>query len=202
MGSAATVFHNTLALRTAAAWVAHTQEVLDATGQVLNALLQAESSERRYVITGEEAYLRFRVDAAALRQELTRLRALTADNAAQQKRLAELATLSERRIGLLQQGIQLQRNGDHEAARAIIVAGDGQALMDQIRQLVADIRAEENRLLSLRKRVVAWRYDLTRAMIVAGAALGLLVVWLFASVMRRHLAAQAKATAVLHEQRE
>ncbi len=53
-------------------WVVHTHEVLDEIREVLATLANAESSQRSYLITGEQTYLEpYRIAAASVDQHVS-----------------------------------------------------------------------------------------------------------------------------------
>ena len=54
---AALTYRNTQQLNEDAGWVGHTHDVLDLTSDVLLALVDAETGERGFIITGRDSYL-------------------------------------------------------------------------------------------------------------------------------------------------
>src|SRR5262245_21601637 len=74
--------------------VAHTHEVLAHINKLLVALDEAESSQRGFLLTGDEIYLQSHQGTVAEIERAAReLRRLTADNPRQQERLDTLAPL-------------------------------------------------------------------------------------------------------------
>src|ERR1700745_151443 len=55
--NAGLAYRNTRQLLEDAGWVAHTQEVLDLTGDVLRTVVDAETGQRGFLLTGEENFL-------------------------------------------------------------------------------------------------------------------------------------------------
>ena len=87
-------------LRDSFAWVEHTNEVLRNISAVERALLQAESGERGYLLTGENSYLESYTSASAeIPQLLETLKRLVSDNPVQGQRLEELTTSLNARLG-------------------------------------------------------------------------------------------------------
>ena len=79
-----------------AKWVEHTHEVLGRLELLLTAVTDSETAERGYVITGDESYLQpYRKSADLADLQVSRLRALTADNQVQQQRLDSVMPLAE-----------------------------------------------------------------------------------------------------------
>src|ERR1700720_302528 len=75
-------------MRADAAWVQHTFEVIGDLASLLSTTTDAETGQRGYTITGDEHYLEPYVQAVqTTHSELRRLRELTVDNFAQQRRL-------------------------------------------------------------------------------------------------------------------
>src|SRR3982750_1289122 len=63
-----------------AAWVAHTNEVVATLDQILSSLLNAETGQRGYIITGDESYLApYNAGVASVDQQLRHLVELVDD---------------------------------------------------------------------------------------------------------------------------
>src|ERR1700730_7193795 len=68
--------------------VSHTHEVLAELEATLSAAAGAQTAERGYIITGQEAFLEpYQAAVPAVRANLDRLKSLTSDNPGQQRRL-------------------------------------------------------------------------------------------------------------------
>ncbi|MDB5281312.1 MAG: sensor hybrid histidine kinase [Bacteroidota bacterium] len=132
--------------------VKHTQQVLAESEKVYMYLQEIESSERGYVITGDTSYLtRFYSVLPQVATRLKTLKALTADNREQQTRTDSLTSFAEKKIAFTRQTVELVSAGNKEALAGQIPAKTGKKLMDQVRQQVDNIEAEENGLLAIRK---------------------------------------------------
>jgi signal transduction histidine kinase/CheY-like chemotaxis protein len=167
------------ALSTAAARarVERSHAVARASDEVLADLLNAETGQRGFLLTGRETYLEpFAGAAPNISSALAELRALTADNAAQRERLSRLDALSEAKLGELRTVIELRRSSGLGAAVAVVNGDSGKRAMDDIRTVLADMRADEHRLLGERAAAAAAAdRNFLRAGII-GAALGLLAL--------------------------
>src|SRR5260370_21022581 len=85
-------FRNTERLVVDADWRQHTFQVIAEIRGLLNALIDAQTGERGYLVTGDARFLApWRAGVAAVPAHLAALRTLTADNPRQQRRLAPLA---------------------------------------------------------------------------------------------------------------
>jgi signal transduction histidine kinase len=111
-------------------------------------MLDAETGQRGYVLTGEERYLA--PYAAALpvaRQGLAELAKLYAAEDRSQTRLTELKTQIEAKFSELAETIDLVKGGQRDQARSVVLTDRGKAAMDDIRRILnALIDASENRV--------------------------------------------------------
>jgi CHASE3 domain sensor protein len=72
----------------------HTYHVLDRFEHMFSSLMDAETGQRGYIITGEESYLEpYSAELKSLETAIDDLRKLTANNPSQQRRLDAIATL-------------------------------------------------------------------------------------------------------------
>ncbi|WP_309133522.1 CHASE3 domain-containing protein [Cellulomonas sp.] len=179
-------FTNTRELVTNSGWVDHTHEVLSGTDAVLSALKDAETGQRGYLITGEDDYLGPYTEArTAVAEHLETVRDLTSDNAVQQERLAELRPLVAAKFDEMQQTIDVRSEQGFEAAAAIVLSDEGKVVMDEIRGLLDEIRADEEALLTERAATADATADTTAAVVVGGTLLAVLLVLGLATYLTR-----------------
>ncbi len=179
-------------------WVDHTHEVIRYNQQLLSDVKDAESAERGYIITGDEAYrIPYESSVQDIPRSLAKLQELTGDNAAQQERLKNLQPLISRRFAVLENALRQRKEYGLEAAQRIVLAGQGRAATQQIRDAVQQIESEEYRLLEQRSRGRQARIKDGFVAVLAAAALALLA-FLSApfdvrrAIRQRNLAAQAQ----------
>ncbi|WP_198321009.1 CHASE3 domain-containing protein [Azohydromonas aeria] len=171
-----TALWSILKLRDDARWVAHSHEVLDSLGQVLGLTVDAETAQRGYMLTDDISYLQpYRHAARASLMELDRLRRLIAGNPGQLGNYAALAALSTKRMALVDEVIDLRMSRGYAAARELVGRGEGKRLQDEIRVLVAQMRAEEQRLLDERERQSEFSTQLAAFSIVLGVLLSMVI---------------------------
>ena len=111
----------------------HTTLIINRTNNLLSLLKDAETGQRGYALTGDEAFLEpyFAVNGDIVDQ-LGELRKLTLNNAAR-KHLDTLLPLIEAKLTELSQVITLRRNHDMAGVLAMVSSGQGKRLMDSIR---------------------------------------------------------------------
>ncbi|HEX3865238.1 MAG TPA: CHASE3 domain-containing protein, partial [Gemmatimonadaceae bacterium] len=157
-------------------WVEHTHEVRLSLASLLSMLVDSETGVRGYVMTGNRAFLEPHDRAVTTwSTELAHLRALTADNPAQQARLAGVERFAKERLGYLD-----ELRSDYDAGRR----GDAlspsmfaaKRTMDALRALLAESQKEEARLDAVRQHAAAHRRRVTLLVFVGGTAAFLLFV--------------------------
>jgi methyl-accepting chemotaxis protein len=180
--------------------VAHTHQVLEHVAHILGALTDAETGQRGFVITGDDAYLApYRSALGSLDKLAKELRELTADNPAQQKRLDALDPLLRDRLSELRQSIELRRQGGLEPAVKFVLTGAGKRTMDDIRVLADQMEHEERGLLARRADEVEAASAGARTTIVVGTLFCLAFVGAAGIVLTRSLTSQI-GSAVRHIQ--
>lgn len=153
---AAGVWRVTLSATEDRALVDHTRGVIEAAQDVLHKLIDAETSQRGYLLTGRNVYLQpFGAAAPQIDTSIARLQELTADNQVQQANLEQLRKFADAKLAELQRTIELRRTEGFNAAVAEVDSDFGKQAMDQIRSVIASIQAEEQRLLGIRSAATA-----------------------------------------------
>jgi methyl-accepting chemotaxis protein len=191
---------NTTKLIQAAEARQHTHRVLQNLAGVVQALTNAETGQRGFIITGEEPYLEpYQVGLSAIDQDLKEVRNLTRDNPNQQRRLDALEPRITERLARLKAGIEIRKSKDFEAAREWIVSGRGKEVMDEIRKVVAEMEQEENDLLKKRSEEAQASARQATFTILFGtlSALGILAVASF--LITRNIAGPLKEISVVAE---
>ena len=182
--------------------VAHTDEAIVELSTLLSTLEDAETGQRGYLLTGNQAYLQpYQAATERLRTELSPLRGLAA--APQQQ--ARLAVL-ERTIGLereeIERTVALEKAGDHAGAVAIVRSNVGEALMDDIRAQVAAMQAAEHDLLDRRAAESERSSRATIATIVVPALIGAALLCLLFYISVRNARLDRRAAEALSAERE
>src|SRR5579871_2623527 len=131
-------------------WVEHTWRVINQVEVIMSSAKDAETGNRGFLITGDEAYLQPYYDAQKeLPNDLDEFQRLTTDNPSQQARITEMRAVLEQRLALLQQGIDLRRHNTNDV-RAMALSGTGKVEMDHLRRIADDMENDEQTLLAQR----------------------------------------------------
>ncbi len=181
-------YDSTAKLIDSAALVAHTHTVIVETLEMLDAVKDAETGQRGFIITGEERYLQpYQGARQNAEQKLKDLMRLTADNPRQQPRLESIAPLIERKFAELEESIALRRSKGFAAAQQEVLTDRGKNDMDTARKLAGDMTDEEYALLAARsteEQSIARRTELT---IVGGTLSALLLMILSGIFLARNI---------------
>ena len=111
----------------------HTSEVILRADDLMSALKDAETGQRGYLLTGDEAFLDSYFKARdSITAQLTELQQRTFISAAD-KHLGAMAPLMEAKLEEMSNLITLRRNQDMTAVQAGVSGGQGKRLMDSIR---------------------------------------------------------------------
>jgi methyl-accepting chemotaxis protein len=180
--------------------VAHTHDVRRQLTRLKALLVDVETTQRGFIITGTGEFLRYFTDRSAdLEQTLTDVRKLTSDNAAQQRRLQSVDGLLIQRLAVMNRVIDERRLEGFAKAAASVAAGTGAQLMDQLRQLIDEGDAEERALLERRQADAEASTQKAQAVILWGSILGSLLVAGLGAYIAQSLSRQV-AAAVHHIQ--
>jgi PAS domain S-box-containing protein len=124
--------------------VEHTQARLRQLETVLSLAKDAETGERGYVITRQEPFLEpYHLAQANLQRELAELDALVGRVPFHAPRLCRVRALAAAQARFLSKNVTLERQGQHQAVVARVMAGEGKRLLDTMRGLVAQMQAHE-----------------------------------------------------------
>ena len=178
-------------LKATSEWVTHTHEVLEHIAGVVSQLKDAETGQRGYVITGDEAYLEpYHTGSSEVLTVVKELRKLTADNANQQKRIDAAEPLVNAKLAELKQTINSRRAGNVDEAVKTVRAGEGKRVMDDLRRILVEMENEERGLLKQRAEEGDTAASGAKSVIVFGTLLCLLCVTAAGILITRSLGRQ------------
>jgi two-component system, NarL family, sensor histidine kinase EvgS len=191
-------YRNTARFAEADAWQNHTYEVLNTLNVTVARLVDAETGQRGYLLTGDDAYLGpYRAAIKSIDQTIGNLKNLTSDNPNQQKRIQTLEPLVEKKLTELQRTIDLRKNEGLAAANRVVLEGSGMHWMDQIRGVVAEMANEEEDLLKLRTQKANETVARSVRTILTGTLLSISLLVLCFGLLQRELSGRKKAQEAL-----
>ncbi len=163
----------------------HTSAVITKAEDLLSELKDAETSQRGYLLSGNETYLEpYLAVTSVITSHLNELRGIVLINASQ-KHLDTLAPLIDAKLKEMAQVVQLRRDSGPIGALALFNSGAGKRLMDAIRVEVAQFdQIESDALMQLEAEANS---ELPRsfALIIFSSILALLFALAFAYLTHR-----------------
>jgi len=159
----------------------------------LSILLNAETGERGYVITGNANYLQPYTGA---RQQLNEnMKMLDSMLHRDTNLLAELDSLEyyvNRKMSYIETVINLKKINDEKTIKALLNTGEGKELMDKARAHNLTLQAAEQVLFKERKNVADNSIRRTQIFFLSDGVFSLLIVLFLASVIINELNRRAK----------
>jgi signal transduction histidine kinase/ActR/RegA family two-component response regulator len=132
--------------------IIHTHQVLRDLSKIKIELIDLETGQRGFIITGEQKYLEpYNKSFAVVQDNISHLRKLTSDNKSQTKRIDLINELVNLNLKELNKTILLrsEENG-FQKAKEVISTDEGKKIMDKIRTLIKEIENEELTILSIK----------------------------------------------------
>jgi CHASE3 domain sensor protein len=160
--------------------VLHTLEVQQVAQTLLIATQDAESAVRSFLLSGDNEDLdRFEPALVQANDKLDSLTSLTVDNDIQQERIANLTTLIQAKRDQLEKCVKLAKEGQRDAALAVINSPDDRKVLDDIRVEIASVLNTEQQLLKERQAEAAQQ----RYILAVLVGLALLTATILAGVL-------------------
>ena len=186
---------NVQAIQTGNANVMRSREAIAALTNVLSSLQDAETGQRGYLLTGNEAYLEpYRTAIDVIPGRLDVARAALTDDPAQLARLVELKARAEDKLAELAQTIALRRDQGLDAALAVVNSDRGKVAMDDIRTRLGAMGAAEAEQRARRLSEMERAYSTALVSGGASALLGIgLTVFVGVLIRRTSRARQREA---------
>jgi signal transduction histidine kinase len=155
--------------------------------QYVNLLVtDADSGLRGYFLSGSDTYLGpLRTARRELDGQFAVLTGLLADNPSQLKNLAQLQTLVRRRMGLMNEALEVYRHGGLDDIVAIARTQEDQVRMDEIRLQVVVMTGEQNDTLAAGGAAFYDQYRRAALLGVGINAAAIVVLVLFYNLIRR-----------------
>ena len=121
----------------------------------LNASLKdAETGQRGFLLTGDQAYLQpYQQARDVLQKQLEALKARTSSDSVQHRLLDQIEDISTQKLRELQETIDLRKAGDLDAAMALVRLDVGKNAMDRLRELIDDLYTRQTRELEQRRQL-------------------------------------------------
>lgn len=177
----------------AASWVTHTRDVLQRVAGARLAIVEAESSERGFLLSGDPRHVqRYEAARAQSHLQMQELAALTGDNAKQAAVLAHLASETERHLDLLRANMHRRRGAGPVDPASF---ADAEPEMSRLDGYATQLQDEEERLLAERRGTALAARRGVAISAIGVVVLAMALVLLLRSAARRERSAPAPAPA-------
>jgi diguanylate cyclase (GGDEF)-like protein len=176
-----------------ARWVQHTGEVLQHLAVLRSAMENIETGYRDFALSGDDAFLQASRTIPLVDQEQSTLRALTADNLVEQRRLAVIADLVQRIILRGDNIVRSRRAEGIASAVDVIRKGHDDPVLDEFRSVAGDMQNEERRLLHERNANEERRYRQSNVALLLGSVLAIFIATLSGWMVLRDQAERIRA---------
>ncbi|MBV9775106.1 MAG: CHASE3 domain-containing protein [Gemmatimonadetes bacterium] len=183
--------------------VIESHRVIETSQTLVARLVDAESRQRGYLLTGRERYFRpYEADRAGARAALAELRRLTGDSRSEQARIDTLGRLMESKFREMEETVRIRREQELGEAMQVVLTDRGERTMDEARRIAAALHDEETAELEERRTREA-RYAGTLTLILIAGTLGAGAASLLLNTLfGRYAAAQASFAETLRERTE
>ena len=179
----------------------HTYQVLNEVEQILSLAKDAETGQRGYLLTSDARYLDpYNQARSTIQSRLNDLRTLVKDNPAQQNYLQTLEALVTQKMGELDNTIRLKQTKGANAALSVVQTDQGKQLMDQLRDVVAQMQTEERTLLQTRSQAAEASARQSLDSVKYGMPLGILLLALIGILLNRQIARSLSRVSTVAQQ--
>jgi methyl-accepting chemotaxis protein len=186
-------YRSTDKLTETADWVDHTHTVLEKLGGILQALTDAETGMRGYLLTNDENHLEpYNAGVPVVQQFVTDVREMTQDNPREQERIDVLEPLVAQELATLKAGVDVEKAKGVQAGLQWAATGQDKKALDAIRKVIADMKDEEHGLLAVRSNEAQASAQSTRLTILTGTASAFVLLSLVTILITRNIAKPLK----------
>jgi methyl-accepting chemotaxis protein len=144
-------FRSTSAMLRTSYAVESTHESLYDMEELLSTMKDAESGQRGFIITGDESFLEpYKTASEGVQKKYDELVASLQHSPRQRERLEKLKPLMDAKLAELRDTIERRRREGLEPAAKLVSDGRGKRAMEGLREIIAQMIADENELLKKR----------------------------------------------------
>ena len=177
----------------AVARLGNAQQSIQWLQKVTRTLVEAESGQRGFLLSGEPRYLSvYEIAVTKLPEQLDSLRRTLNNREALAQSEKELESLVQAKLDELDQPVKLHRSGDAKAALNLMRSGHGQATMEKLRQVsegfATDLQQRADERRDEWRNAASW----SAWVIGAGSALLLVLIGMAAAMTAREQATKAR----------
>lgn len=184
--SGAIAYKNIATLRDDSIGIQHSHDVIAGLDDFFSTMQDAETSQRGFLLTGNDRYLApYEEAASSVGPKLDLVAKLTSDNASQQGRIATVRRHTEAKLTELKQTIDLRRTRGQAGALAVVATDRGKIEMDAIRAQLEEMQQEATQLRKARIEEMNAAYTTAWITGILSALSGIVLTLLVGFLIRR-----------------
>jgi signal transduction histidine kinase len=177
-------------------------ELIQLLGSIEEALIAAESGHRRYLVTGDESYLKAYRGLVDQMPEFSRYLQALSGPSGQEKRIAELERLIQQQLDIETDAISRRSTQGPEAVRHLALPGVAKRELDEIHRLIADLETSAQQATRTRVLHSAGTTRSTIALLALGAVLQLVLLGSVYFLIHHDITNRRRVAAELRRQGE
>lgn len=163
------------------------QTVVDAAERVRTTLIDAETGQRGFLITGADEYLEpYHSAMASLSDRIMYLMEFTREDPVMNGLIQRLRVHIDKRVELLESNIKVRREQGIEAARERVSNNAGKREMDLARGVLDEVVGLARTQVTARNKTTASSYQTTLFTSIISSCLVLISTSIFVSAVRKH----------------
>jgi signal transduction histidine kinase len=160
-------------------------------------LLNAETGERGFVITGDETYLEpYKKSIQEILKTKNNLREFARNNRLQKNHLDSLEKYIDLKVAYIEKIIQLKRNGEETTMTNLLKTNIGKQYMDKIRDYNFSMQEKENAIYDERKNITYASLVRSKNIFIAEGIFAILITFFLAltilSELKRRMATEVQ----------
>ena len=160
--------------------MSHGQQTRNAANRLLQSMLDAETGQRGYLLTGNEGYLEpYDKAVITVKTNLEELHTQYLHSTEDLQQFALLALAVSRKLAEMELSLRLRRQGNEDAWKFILFTDVGREHMDSIRQLAHTLIERSSRKIQEHQSQIVQSLMLSRIGIATVTAIGLLAFYMY-----------------------
>ena len=160
--------------------LAHSQTTHASVNRLLQSMLDAETGNRGYLLTGEESYLEpYEAAVSTVNENLTQLRTLVLGSAEDLEDFSQLSRQISRKLSEMELSLRLRRQGQEDAWKFVLSTDVGKQNMDAIRTHARALIARSTQKVGHSQTEISQSLQLSRLGIALVTAVGLLAFYMY-----------------------
>lgn len=172
----------------------HTRTTIIALKDNMTILLDAETGERGFIITGDTSYLQpYKKALQKIQENARHLRELIVKDTIQRRNLDKLELLTKGKLARLATLVRLKLEGDEKQIETMLITDEGRHMMDKIREVNESMQTIELTLFDERSANTNQSIDSAKIIFIIEGGFALGITLLLAVIIMRELDRRTKA---------